>query len=104
MTERRVSSDLFVKFCALGNHGKAPQGLARDLINADAANAELQREVEGLRALMARAYKAALKPEWEEGECLNEVLTDLSWEGIDVPAMNKEAKAPATKDTQSEEA
>ena len=38
-----------------------------------------------LRALLARAYRAAMKPEWEEGECLEEVLLDMKWEGIDSP-------------------
>ena len=46
-----------------------------------------------LRALCARAYRADAKPDWEEGECLNEVLSDLAWEGIDVPKQEAEARA-----------
>jgi len=47
------------------------------------------RTIKTLRKLLARAYKAATKPEWEEGECWNEVSSDVRWEGIDVPEMER---------------
>lgn len=35
-----------------------------------------QETISRLRALLARTYRAAVKPEWEEGE-LNEVVEDI---------------------------
>jgi hypothetical protein len=46
-----------------------------------------------LRALLARTYRAAIKPAWEDGECLNEVLPDVHWEGIAMPEMIADGQA-----------
>ena len=52
---------------------------------------ELEKQSEFRRALIERAYVAALKPNWEEGECLEEILEDMEWAAIGEPRMIREA-------------
>lgn len=75
------------------------------LTNIEADRDALREKVAGqanvisdLRALIARAHRAYYKPEWEEGECFNEVASDLHWEGIGVPKMEAELERDAAKE------
>ena len=70
---------------------------AEALRDRDTRLAALESENTGLRELLARTYRAAIKPAWEEGECLNEVLSDVHWQGIAVPEIQKEQARPAEK-------
>ena len=69
--------------------------------NRERAEKALEKESEkvaDLRNLCARAYRAACKPDWEEGECLNEVTPDLHWEGVAVPELEAEQARLAAAD------
>jgi len=62
--------------------------------------AELEEERDRRRDLLRRTYEAACKRDWEEGECLNEVLSDIGWESIDVPKLEAEAAREAAAESE----
>lgn len=53
----------------------------------------LSEEDARLRRLMARAYHAYYKEEWQEGECFDELASDLKWEGEDCYAAQAQRAA-----------
>lgn len=54
---------------------------------------EATERFEELEALLERVYRAAMKPDWEEGESLDSVLGDVHWHAFAVPKMRREAEA-----------
>jgi hypothetical protein len=88
---RTTSENLVAGIHMTRMHGDLLERAADELDKRQARIAELEAVSERRRSLLERAYHAACKPDWEEGECLNEVLSNIEWEAISLPATERAA-------------